>query len=134
MRNAECEMETQQDGKHSRDIHERALVYGVRAVRLFRHLKGARDEAAMIVGRQFLRSATSVGANLAEADAAETRADFVHKCAVAQKEARECQYWLRLMARAEFIADGRLAELAQETDELVRVIATIGRNARRRRD
>jgi hypothetical protein len=60
------------------NIEERALDYTVRAVRLFRYLKAMRDDVESIVGRQYLRAATSIGANLVEARHGESRADFVH--------------------------------------------------------
>jgi four helix bundle protein len=123
----------QKDGTQKpRDIHERALQYGVRAVRLFRHLNACSDVACEVVSKQFLRSATSIGANLAEAHAAESRADFVHKCSIAQKEARECLYWLRLMSEAELLAGNRMDDLVEETRELVAIITTIAKNARKR--
>jgi four helix bundle protein len=50
-----------------------------------------------VIGRQYLRSATSIGANVEEAQAAESRPDFIHKMGIAQKEARESLYWLRLL-------------------------------------
>ena len=116
----------------ARDIDERALEYGVRAVKLFQYLQGQRDSAGWVIGKQFLRSATSIGANLAEAKSGETRADFVHKCSIAQKEARESKYWLRLLVAAELISLRRLGDLIKETDELISIITSIARNARKR--
>jgi four helix bundle protein len=126
MRNAECEMRN--DGAQKpRDIHERSLDYGVRAVRLFRKLNSASDIASTVVAKQYLRCA-----NLAEAQAAETRADFVHKCSISQKESRECLYWLHLMAKSELLPAARLSGLIEETKELIAVITTIAKNARKR--
>jgi four helix bundle protein len=115
-----------------RDIHERALEYGVRAIRLFRYLNKARDVALEVVSKQYLRAATGIGANLAEMHAAETKADFVHKCSIAQKEARECLYWLRLMREADLLPPARIDDLLNETSELIAVVTTIGKNARKR--
>jgi four helix bundle protein len=77
------------DEQGLRDIGERSLQYSVRAVRLFRSLAKLRDEAARIIGRQFLRSATSVGANVEEAHFAESRVDFMHKLRIAQGGSRK---------------------------------------------
>lgn len=107
------------------DLRERALAYGVRAVRLYRALTEHKDGAAMIVGKQFLRSATSIGANLAEAQSAESPADFAHKYGIAQKEARESAYWLELMEKAELMPPQRLSEIRQETHELTAIITAI---------
>ena len=113
------------------DIEGRTLRYGVRAVRLFRALQDGGDRVGWIVGKQFLRSATSVGANVAEARAAESRRDFVHKIQIAQKEARESLYWLRLFAEAGVAPPAKLAGLTQETDEILRVLIAIARNAKK---
>jgi four helix bundle protein len=90
--------------KGPRDIGERSLDYSVRAVRLFRSLVKLKDEAARVIGRQYLRSATSVGANIGEAHFAESRADFIHKLRIARKEARESLYWLRILVESGVIA------------------------------
>lgn len=119
-------------GTPPRDIHERALEYAVRARRLVRHIQRTLEVGALTIGRQLLRAATSIGANLAAAQSGETRADFVHKCSVAQKEARECLYWLRLLARAELVPYARLSGLTGETNGITAVITAIARNARKR--
>jgi four helix bundle protein len=112
------------------DIEDRAMEYAVRAVQFFRHLKKKRDDVASIIGRQFLRSATSIGANLVEARGGESKRDFVHKCAIAQKEARESLYWLQLAARIELVALDRLTPLIRETEEILAVITSIIRNVK----
>jgi len=107
------------------DIRERTLEYGVRAVRLYRALVKMKDGAALILGKQYLRSATSVGANIAEALSAESAADFIHKHSIAQKEARESQYWLALLERSEILSSTGLSDIKQETDELIAILTTI---------
>lgn len=114
-----------------RDIEERTLEYGVRAVRLFRALQDSGDRAGWIVGKQFLRSATSVGANVAEARSGESQKDFLHKLQIAQKEARESLYWLRLMKEASLFPSAKLTPLLQETDEIIAVVTAIIRSTRR---
>ena len=84
-----------------------------------------KDGAAWVIGKPFLRSATSIGASVAEPKAAESTADFVHKYGIAQKEARESAYWLDLLEKAEIVSDHRLSELKQETDALIAIITTI---------
>ena len=103
----------------------------MRAVRLFRVLQDGDDRAGWIAGKQFLRSATSVGANVAEARAAESTRDFVHKLQVAQKEARESLYWLRLFAEAAVLPADKLVDLTRETDEILRILVVITRNTKR---
>ena len=122
----------ERDNATGSDIHERAMAYGVRAIRLFRRLQKDKDQASWVVGRQFLRSALSVGANLAEADAAESKADFIHKCSVAQKEARESWYWLRVMTRADILSPSQLDGLTDEARQIAAIVTAIARNAKRR--
>jgi four helix bundle protein len=107
------------------DIRERALAYSLRAIKLYQALQKKRDGAALIIGTQFLRSALSIGANIAEAQSAESKADFVHKFGIAQKEARESAYWLELLLRSTILPSNRLDELRQETGEIIAVITTI---------
>ena len=107
------------------DILGRTEQYSLRAIQLFRYLRRQKAEDGWVVGRQLLRSATSVGANLVEADAAETRKDFVHKCRLALKEARESGYWLRLLLLAEIVESHRLASLLSETEQLISILVRI---------
>ena len=108
-----------------RDIRERAFAYALRAIRLYQSLAGSKNGAGWIIGRQYLRAATSIGANIEEAQSGESRADFIHKLAVAQKEARESHYWLRLLASSGIVAEASLQPLMRETEELISVVTAI---------
>src|ERR1700759_117629 len=108
-----------------RDIRERAMDYAVRSVKVFTYLRRHRSDAGLIFARQFLRSASSIGANLTEARAAESRADFIHKNAIAQKEARESRYWLELLCRSDLVPRKRLEPLLKETDEIIAILTAI---------
>ncbi len=114
------------------DIRARSFQYGLRAIRLYQFLQKERDGAGWILGKQYLRSACSVGANIEEAQASESRADFIHKLGIAQKEARESLFWLRLLSQSEIVAKAKLKPLIQETEELVSVLTSIVVNAKRR--
>lgn len=107
------------------DIRERTMDYAVRAVKLFRYLQKTRDEVARVIGRQYLRSATSIGANLVEGLSGESRRDFLHKYGIAQKEARESLYWLTLLKRANVVAGTRLRDILDETDQIVAILTSI---------
>ncbi len=72
-----------------------------------------------------MRAATSIGANLEEALHGESRADFIHKYGIAQKEARESLYWLRLLSESEMSSRERLQPLIKETGEIILIITTI---------
>lgn len=111
------------------DIRERTFVFAVRVVKLAKRFPRTLD--AIEIGRQLLRSATSVGANVEEAHGAESQRDFVHKMGIACKEVRETRYWLRLV-KATIIDDDETNALLQESDELVRILSTIVSKARQK--
>jgi four helix bundle protein len=112
-------------GQDPQDIRERALQYSLRAIKLYQALQEVRDGAGWILGKQYLRAATSIGANVEEAQAGESRADFIHKYGIAQKEARESIYWLKLLTLSEIISLERVRLLMKETEELYAVITAI---------
>ena len=111
------------------DIQERAFEFACRIVSLHKSLvrSGATERT---LARQLLRSGTSVGALLEEAHAAESRADFVSKCSVSFKEARESKYWLRLLASCDSALSTRLESLIAEAHELISILTTILKKAR----
>ncbi len=116
-----------------RDIRARSFTYALRAVKLYQHLQKQKDGAGWILGKQYLRAACSIGANIEEAQASESRADFVHKLGIAQKEARESLFWLRLLAESEIVARGKLKPLIRATEELVSVLTSIVVSTKRKR-
>jgi four helix bundle protein len=118
--------------REPQDIRKRAYQYALRAIRLYQYLQKQRDSAGWIIGKQYLRAATSIGANIEEAQASESRADFVHKRGIAQKEARECLFWLRLLTDSRIMSNSRLKLLTNETDELIAVITAIVVNTKSR--
>ena len=116
--------------QHRRDIRQRTFQYSLRAIKLYHALQEAKDGAGWVIGKQFLRAATSIGANVDEAQAGETRADFIHKYGIAQKEAGETIYWLGLLAEGGIVSRRRLTPLIKETEEIYAVITAIIRNAK----
>lgn len=112
-------------GEKPQEIGARSLAYAVRAIKVYRALARQRDGAARIIGKQYLRAATSIGANVEEAQSAESRADFIHKYGIAQKEARESLYWLRLMCESAVVPRERLNPMMRETEEIYAVITAI---------
>ncbi len=104
-----------------RDLDERLLEYGVRIIRLVEALP--KTAAARRIGDQLLRSGTSVGANYAEAQGAESKEDFVHKLQLALKEVRESLYWIRLLAKAGKLPTDRLANIIDEATQLRAILS-----------
>lgn len=89
-----------------------------------------KDTAGFVVGKQVARSGTSIGANVEEAKAAQSRADFVRRINIARAEARETLYWLRVITGAGLVPKSRLTELQREADELTRILTVIVKNTR----
>jgi four helix bundle protein len=118
--------------KEPQDIQRRTCGYSLRAIKLYQALQQRKDSAGWVMGKQYLRAATSIGANVQEAQSAESRPDFVHKYGIAQKEARESLYWLKLLAESGIIPSPRLRPLMKETEELFAVITGIILSTKRR--
>jgi len=112
-------------GKQPWDIRQRSVAYPLRAIKLYHYLQTCKDGAGWILGKQYLRSATSVGANIEEAQAGESRSDFIHKLGIAQKEARESRYWQRLLGESGIVKKSKLKSVIEETEQLVAVITAI---------
>ena len=113
-----------------REITERTFQFAVQIVKLCQVL----DEnpgVGRVLSKQLLRSGTSIGANVEEARAGQSKADFIHKNAIALKEARETHYWLRLLVATEIIPHEKLAKLVAEAEELKKIIAAIIINSKK---
>ncbi len=82
------------------------------------------------MANQLLRSGTSVGANVEEGQAAQSRADFLNKLSIACKEARETHYWLRLLAATEIVGENRLNGLLDEANQITAILTAITKNTR----
>lgn len=85
------------------------------------------------MSKQYLRSATSIGANIEEAQSGESRADFIHKYGIAQKEARESLYWLKLLSASGIVEKKRIDPLMQETEEIISIITKIIVNTKKKK-
>jgi four helix bundle protein len=116
-----------------KDIRKRSFQYTLRAVKLYQYLQKQGDGAGWILGKQFLRAASSIGANIEEAQGGESRSDFIHKMGIARKEARESLYWVRILAESGLFPGCRIAPLIKETEEILRVITAIILQTRRGR-
>lgn len=112
-----------------RDIQQRAFAFACRMVELVREL-GGQGGVARLLCPQILHCGTSVGANLEEAVAGHSKPDFIAKCSIALKEARETLCWLRLLRACQIVSTSRLTHLASEADQLIAILTTIVRNAR----
>jgi four helix bundle protein len=111
------------------DLVERTTVFGLRVVKMFVALP--KTEEARVLGKQVLRSGTSVGANYREAQRARSTAEFIAKIGDCLKELDETAYWLELLVRAEIVSAPKLSALQDETNQLLAIFTTISKNAKR---
>jgi four helix bundle protein len=112
------------------ELEGRTKEFSVRIVRLIRTFPRTVDGIEM--GRQLLRSGTSIGANYREANRAESKADFIHKVGIAEKEASATVYWLELCEASPLGNTVEVRSLLAESNELLAILTTIGRKAKGR--
>ena len=105
------------------DIVERSVAYSLRIIKLYRELEN--DSVGRILGKQLIRSGTSIGANVHEAQGGQSRADFVAKMSIAHKEARESSYWLRVIKESQLFPKNKLQDLTDETEQLIKILSSI---------
>jgi four helix bundle protein len=111
------------------ELRERAFEFACEVIALHRYLYAEAGWLRQPSG-QAMSAAGSIGANLEEADAAQSRADFISKCTIALKEARESRYWLRILCRAFPPAKTRIEPLIHEATELIAILTTIVRKTK----
>ena len=104
----------------SHNIQDKSFDFAVRIVRLCKVLRFERKEYTL--SNQLLRSGTSIGANIAEAQNAQSRADFLSKLNIALKEATETKYWLRLLEAADYLKKDEYLSFMKDCVELERIL------------
>ena len=102
-------------------IYEKSFNFAINIIHLYKNLVKQKE---YIISKQILRSGTSIGANVNEASEAESKKDFVHKMAIASKEARETIYWLKLI-KASNIVEIEIDTQIERSEELVRLLTSI---------
>ena len=107
---------------------QKSLAFARRIVLLYRHLCESRNE--YVLSKQILRSGTSIGANLAEAQYASSRKDFLNKCYIALKECAETLYWLELLASCEYLTPEEHQSLYADCEELRKLLSSITKTTR----
>jgi four helix bundle protein len=109
--------------EEERDLRDRTKDFALRIIRMFAQLP--KSTVAQVLGKQVLRSGTSIGANYREAHRGRSRAEFIAKVGDALRELEETAYWLELLVDAKIVAPGKLDPLRQETNELTAIFVTI---------
>ena len=112
------------------ELRARTKTFALRIIRLYVSLPKTTE--AQVIGRQVLRSGTSVGAHYREAQRAKSDADFISKIEGALQELDETAYWLELLVESEIVAEDRLKPLMNEADELIAIFVTIVNRMKRK--
>ena len=109
-------------------IQEKSFQFAVRIVKLCRHLQTEKKE--FILSKQLLRSGTSIRANVAEAQQAQSRADFIAKLNIALKEASETEYWLRLLHETDYFEDKSFQSIWFDCNEVKSLLVSIVKSSK----
>jgi four helix bundle protein len=119
-------------GIKKEDLRERTKQFALRILRLYSALP--KQIVAQVLGKQLLRSGTSIGANYREAYRARSKAEFIAKTGICLGEAEETAYWLELLAEGGVIAPVKLNELMDECDQLIAILVTILNKAKQKEE
>lgn len=104
-------------------LHDKSLLFAVRTVNFYKFLTEKKKE--FVISKQILRSGTSIGANIRESKNAESSSDYVHKLAIALKEADETQYWLEVLSLSNLIEENEYTSMNNDVKELIALLTTI---------
>ncbi|OJU28653.1 MAG: hypothetical protein BGN92_09960 [Sphingobacteriales bacterium 41-5] len=104
-------------------VKNKSFGFAVRIVRLYQYLCEQKKE--YVLSKQLLRSGTSVGAMVREAEHAESKTDFKHKMAIAQKEINETIYWLELLKETEYLTSEQFESINSDATEIIKLITSI---------
>ena len=104
-------------------LETKSFLFAVRITKLCRYLQEDRKE--YVLSRQLLRAGTSIGANIAESQQAQSRADFVSKLNIALKEAVETNYWIRLLHASDYLTEPEFLSVIADCRELEKILTSI---------
>ncbi len=104
-------------------IESKSFSFAVRIVNLYKHITTEKNE--YILSKQLLRCGTSIGANVAEGERAQSKADFYSKMSVALKEANETEYWLRLLYKTEYLTENQFESINSDNKEIIALLTSI---------
>ena len=104
-------------------IETKSFQFAIRIVRLYQYLRSKKKE--FVLSKQLLRSGNSIGANVAEAQQAQSRADFLSKTNIALKEAAETEYWLRLLRATDYMAEKEFRSIYDDCEQVKKLLVSI---------
>ncbi|MBD2576744.1 four helix bundle protein [Oscillatoria sp. FACHB-1406] len=112
-------------------VKEKSFAFAMRSVKLYQYLTEEKKE--YVLSKQVLKSGTAIGALVREAEQAESKADFIHKFAIALKEAHETEYWLELLHQSSYMNDRSFQSISSDLTELLKLITSIVKKAKENR-
>jgi four helix bundle protein len=104
-------------------IKTKSFNFALRIIKLFQFLKN--DKKEYVLSKQLLRSGTAIGALIRESEQAESKKDFIHKLAIAQKEANETDYWLELLFQSNYLSETQFKSIKSDIIEINKILASI---------
>ena len=107
--------------KHT--VSEKSFRFALRVVKLYQYLRENKKE--FVLSNQILRSGTSIGANVSEAQKGQSKADFNMKMNIALKEANETEYWLRLLHQTDYLSDQEFDSIEKDAKEIIAILVSI---------
>ena len=110
-------------------LRNKSFGFAIRIVKLFRFLQ--KEKREFVMSKQLLRSGTAIGALYREAEFAESKADFIHKLAIAQKECNETIYWLELLEASEYLTTQQFEDINRDAVELIKLLTSIIKSAKK---
>ena len=109
-------------------IQDRSYKFALRVIRLYRYLTESKKE--YVLSKQILRSGTAIGANVEEAIGGQSRKDFISKLSIAYKEARETNYWLKLLMDSSYLEKSDAQDIINDCNEILKIIGSIQRTTK----
>ena len=108
-------------------IQERSKNFAIRAIKAYSEIntKNHFNDANVVLSKQFLRSATSIGANIAEAIYAQSNKDFIAKYSIALKEASETKYWIEIMIASNIVSATKMSLMLEEIESIIKILTSI---------
>jgi len=103
-------------------LRDKSYQFALRVIKLYKYIAAEKKE--YVLSKQILRSGTSIGANIEEANQAQSKVDFIHKLSIAQKEAFETDYWLRLLRDSEYLTEVQADSLLNDCREVQKLLTT----------
>ena len=109
-------------------IADKSYSFAIRIVKLFKYLKSEHNE--YVLSKQLLRSGTSIGALVREAEFAQSKADFINKLSIGLKEANETDYWIDLLYDTEYITKAMHQDIQKDVKELIKLLVAIVKSSK----